>query len=174
MSMPTRLMAAAIIAAAWAPWSQAEEAAPEAVYCPKCKVTAVRNVARERGKLFTQVGHNMTCPDCRTALQNFLAGESFDHTCKICGDLVSCKAEQEESKAAPSKETAAPAIRAASCDKCETTWVYSPSPTGKLLTFQSKRVMTCADCKEAARAYAETGIWSSSCGMCRDTLKACH
>src|SRR5215208_2961404 len=60
------------------------------VVCDKCQTTWVqipnRAAGRPAGEIVgysTQKSH--TCPDCKTAVENFFASGKLEHTCKTCG-----------------------------------------------------------------------------------------
>lgn len=72
-----------------------------AVFCAKCEAVWVKT-ARNVGKTTVYVKtKKMECPDCKTAVQNFLSGGKFEHTCGKCGDLVVCQEAQKGADKAP-------------------------------------------------------------------------
>jgi hypothetical protein len=67
--------------------------AHEAVSCPKCQMTWVKEpITPGGGKDWKITGYTTRlsheCPDCRTAVQNFFATGKLEHTCKTCGDAM--------------------------------------------------------------------------------------
>jgi hypothetical protein len=61
----------------------------QAVTCSKCQVTWVKVPDTAKGRV---VGYttrkSMTCPDCKSAVDNFFATGKLQHTCETCGDSM--------------------------------------------------------------------------------------
>jgi hypothetical protein len=152
-------------ALAFATGGRAEEKA-KAVSCPKCESVWVKVPNAGKAKTYTSV-KKMACDDCRTAVENFFAGGAFAHTCKTCGDLEACEIEQAQLN----EETRE---RAATCSKCQVTWVREPRQVGKITIYRTTKSMNCETCKKAAAEYLEGGALKSDCEKCGDALTACH
>jgi len=60
--------------------------------CDQCRLvpTRVAHIAGVRPRPYysytTEI--QMKCPACRSAFENFMAGNGFSHACAICGDTV--------------------------------------------------------------------------------------
>ena len=71
--------------------------AEQAVTCPKCETTWVKETQAvgSAGRSNTYVIRNTkktTCPDCETAVANFFATGKLAHACKSCGvEMKACK-----------------------------------------------------------------------------------
>ena len=67
----------------------ASVASTQAVKCSKCDVTWVQVPETQKGRV---IGYStrkeMTCPDCKDAVQNFFATGKLQHTCTTCGDSM--------------------------------------------------------------------------------------
>jgi len=70
----------------------------EGVMCEKCKTTWVKVPVTQSGRISGPVvGYTArsqhTCPDCKTAAENFFTTGKLAHSCKTCGDnLKVCEA----------------------------------------------------------------------------------
>lgn len=84
-------------ASKWPPRSTLETT-EQGVVCTKCQVTWVYLPRYgRRGRL---IGYYWTkrdvCPDCKDAVESFIATGKFRHTCNTCGDTMEiCKVHQQ-------------------------------------------------------------------------------
>lgn len=64
----------------------------KAVTCEKCKVTWVQvpNSGGKHGQMVTiyTTQKRMECPECKSAVDNFVRTGKLQHTCSICGDAL--------------------------------------------------------------------------------------
>lgn len=79
------------------PVTSAATDAEQAVTCPKCETTWVKEqqLVGSPTRSNTYIVRNrqkMTCPDCQSAVANFFATGKLQHACKSCGvDMKACE-----------------------------------------------------------------------------------
>ncbi len=79
------------------PVTSASTDAEQAVTCPKCETTWVKEqqLVGSPGRSNTYVVRSrqkMTCPDCKSAAANFFATGKLQHACPSCGtDMKACE-----------------------------------------------------------------------------------
>src|SRR5688500_3291308 len=75
--------------------SEASASGDDAVMCGKCETVWVRTEdhgLRAKGFTVYRTEKRMVCPDCESAMANFVKTGKLAHTCKTCGDaLKHCK-----------------------------------------------------------------------------------
>jgi len=149
--------------------------AGDAVMCPKCETTWVRQPqATAGGKATTYVStKEMKCPECDSAVSTFMKTGKLAHSCKHCGEtLAHCEAHTKTYEGA-----AAVKSDAITCPKCETTWVKQPEQVtagrSTVTVFRNKGKMTCPDCEKAAATYFKTGQLGHNCPSCGTAMQHC-
>jgi hypothetical protein len=71
------------------------EAAQVGIMCDKCKTTWVtRGVPGSRSVRYTQE-KAMVCPDCKSAVENWIATGELKHTCTHCKGHMTCEKPKE-------------------------------------------------------------------------------
>jgi hypothetical protein len=74
-------------------------AAENAVMCDKCKTTwVVRNSPVGRGLVSYTREKVMVCPDCKSAVQNWLETGKLKHSCSHCKGRMTCEKPVENAK----------------------------------------------------------------------------
>ena len=67
--------------------------------------------------------------------------------------------------------------QAVTCDKCKVTWVKEPITTGggkeRVVAYQSRKTMTCPDCRSAVDNFFRTGQLRHTCKTCGSALEVC-
>lgn len=84
----------------------------------------------------------------------------------FAGMLVMLALQAARAEDAPVKEMAA------SCPKCETTWVTRPDTVGKVTVYRTEKKMKCEDCTSAVANFFKTGKLAHACKTCGD-INAC-
>ncbi len=80
-----------VIAGCESDHSARAHAGDKAVMCDKCKTVWVSHPGTEGRYVNYKPDGAMTCPDCKTAVENYFANGTLAHSCSTCGgNLAAC------------------------------------------------------------------------------------
>jgi hypothetical protein len=83
------LGAGVVLSGCTANGTPAEAASTQGVTCSKCQVTWVKVPDTAKGRVVGYTNRKShTCPDCKSAVDNFFATGKLQHTCETCGDAM--------------------------------------------------------------------------------------